>query len=152
MTSDESFGTAQDSSRGSTGSPSLGPSRAQPREAASRDESFQKKEHILKSKDFRKAYKKGLMAKRESLVLYCLPNGLGYSRIGFSISSKSVRRATRRARMRRRLKEIYRRNKRNFKSGFDMVIVAKKDFPKTASYKDIENLYLKLARDTKIFI
>ena len=41
------------------------------------DERFRKKEHLLKSKDFNKVYKRGRAGRSDGVVLYCLPNALG---------------------------------------------------------------------------
>ena len=114
------------------------------------DENFPKKEHILKTKDFRRAYKNGSVGRANGLVLYCLPNNLENSRIGFSIGSGNIRRATRRNWIRRRLREIYRRNKKNVKEGFDIVFVVKRDPGKGFPYKKIEEIFLKSAKEAKV--
>jgi ribonuclease P protein component len=110
------------------------------------DEKFGKNEHILKTGDFAAVYKKGRAARSELIFLHYLPNGLPYGRIGFSISSARVRLATGRNRIRRIMREVYRRNKKNFKTGFDLVVVVKKDPGKIILYKDFESLFLKLVK------
>jgi ribonuclease P protein component len=107
-------------------------------------ESFQKREHLLRSRDFREVYKGGRSFKKESVVLYCLPNGLGYNRLGFSISSRNIKRACRRNRLRRVFRDIYRRRRAYFKSGFDMVIVVKRDLGTCIVYEDLEKVFLKI--------
>lgn len=116
------------------------------------DESFQKRERIPKTKDFRRAYKKGVLSKKEALILYSIPNSLAYNRIGFSISAKNIKKANRRNRMRRLLKEAYRLNKKCLKKGFDMVIVVKKDMGRCVSYKLVEPIFLNLVKEAKIYI
>ena len=110
------------------------------------DEKFGKQEHILKTGDFARVYKKGRAARSELIFLHYLANGLAHGRIGFSISSARVGLATRRNRIRRILREIYRLNKKNFRPGFDLVVVVKKDPGKIILYKDLENVFLKLAK------
>lgn len=110
------------------------------------DEKFGKHEHILKTGDFAKVYKKGRAARGELFFVHYLANGLDHSRIGFSIGSARVSRATRRNRVRRILREVYRRNKKGFKPGFDLVVVVKKDPGKVILYKDLETLFLKLTK------
>lgn len=110
------------------------------------DESFRKKEHLLKSIDFRKVYKAGRPVKRDALILYSLPNSLGHNRLGISISSNNVRLAYLRNRIRRILREIYRRNKKDLKKGLDIVFVVKKGFDKKTAYKDIEKIFGYLAK------
>ncbi len=114
------------------------------------DEKFGKQERILRPADFRAVYKNGRSSRKNSLVLCYLPNKTGHSRIGFSISSKNVKRAVGRNRIRRALREIYRRNKGAFKQGVDMVVVVKKEFGKNDSYKTIEHIFLELAKGAGI--
>ncbi|MFA6141989.1 MAG: ribonuclease P protein component [Candidatus Omnitrophota bacterium] len=115
------------------------------------DESLGKNEHILKSADFRKIYKKGFSRKTDTLVLCCLPNGLGFNRIGFSISSRSVKLASSRNRMRRMFKEVYRKKKKDLKAGFDMVIITRKDPGKHFSYDKAEVLFSRLIKSAGVF-
>jgi len=114
------------------------------------DEKFGKKEHILKPSDFRKAYKGGRSFKKNALVLYAFQNKCAESRIGFSISSRSVKNAIARNKIRRRLREIYRLNKTKLKTGFDLVVVVKKDISRETSYKGIEEIFLSLAESARL--
>lgn len=102
------------------------------------DGKFRKREHILKSRDYRAVYKKGLSVKRGPLVLSYLPNDLPYTRIGFSISSRNVKLASRRNRARRLFREAYRRNKTAVRAGFDLVLVLKRNLPENAIYADAQ--------------
>ena len=114
------------------------------------DEGLGKKEHLLKTGDFRQVYKKGVFCKRDSFVLYCLANKSEQSRIGFSISSRVVRLANRRNRIRRLFREVYRKRKKELKQGFDIVIVGKRDPGKKIGYPEIEAIFLKLADGTRL--
>ena len=108
------------------------------------DEKFRKKEHILKSKEFRVVYKKGRSAKKTNVVMYAIPNSLDNCRIGFSIGSRNIKRASRRNRIRRLFKEAYRFNKKAIKSPHDIVIVVRSDTRTPPSYASTEGLFLKL--------
>lgn len=110
------------------------------------DGGFSKSEHILKSKDFRSIYKKGLRARCGAAVLYCLPNGLGHNRLGISIGSRFVKLATKRNRIRRVFREIYRKKKGILKKGYDLVLVVRNDFGPHISYEKLEEVFLKLAQ------
>ena len=111
------------------------------------DEGFAKKEHLLKSRDFRVVYKSRRRFSAGGVVLYLAPNAKRFNRLGFSISSRSISLATKRNKVRRLFKEVYRKNKKGLKKGFDIVIVIKKEpLGPEASYKETEKLFLKLAR------
>jgi len=119
------------------------------------DERLRKKERLLKPKDFRLVYKKGRPCygpdgKSSAFSLCSAPNGLENSRIGFSISSRNIRRAARRNRVRRLFREVYRRNKNGLKTGLDIVLIAKRDPARQFSYKNAEEFFLKLAREARI--
>lgn len=104
-------------------------------------ESFPKTEHILKTKEFSQIYKSSRSFRRDQFVFYCRPNGLGRRRIGFSISSRNVRLATRRNRVRRMFKEIYRKARPRLADGVDIVIVARRDPGKKFGYEDYRKIF-----------
>ena len=108
-------------------------------------EKFRKNEHLLKTGDFKKVYKKGLVGRTTGVVLYSLVRGDGPNRLGFSISSKNVKKATSRNRVRRLFREAYRKNKGKLKNGFDIVIVIRKDLHKELTYDSAQAAFLKLA-------
>ena len=114
------------------------------------DEKFPRKERLLKTKDFKSVYKKGALFKSDSFFLYCMPNMLKNNRIGFSISSRNIKLASSRNRIRRLFREVYRRRKKDLKTGFDMVLVLKKDLGRAISYKEVEGLFLKLAKGANL--
>lgn len=116
------------------------------------DETFRKKEHILKSREFRAVYKKGRSFKRDGFILSVMSNGLAYNRMGFSISSANVRRACIRNRIRRSFREVYRKNKRLFKPAFDMVVIVRKRPGKKFLSKDIRSVFMALAKEARILI
>lgn len=105
------------------------------------DGSLPKKEHILKTKDFTEIYKKGRSFRRDFCILYCRPNGLGHRRIGFSISSRNIKRATRRNRIRRVFREVYRNGRAGLANGIDMVFVVRKDPGKEFGYEDYKRSF-----------
>jgi len=110
------------------------------------DEKFPAGEHILKTKDFREVYRNGRSVRRESFLMYCRPNGLGRRRIGFSISSRSVKRAVRRNRIRRCFKEAYRKARRRLVGDVDIVIVVKRDPGKNYTYDQYEKAFWHLTK------
>ncbi|MFA5143190.1 MAG: ribonuclease P protein component [Candidatus Omnitrophota bacterium] len=118
--------------------------------SAAPDETFPKKEHLLKSKEFSRVYKKGLSGRMAGVILYCLANDLGYSRLGFSIGSGNIKRATSRNRIRRLFREAYRKNKDKIKTGFDIVVIVKKDLSTDLTYDSAKETLLKLAKDIRL--
>jgi len=116
------------------------------------DETFAKKERLIKTKDFRKVYKDGRSHKAGSIVLRSLPNAAPESRVGFSISAKSVKRAFRRNRIKRLFREAYRKNKKSLKNGFDMVFVVRRDVATGFSYSDAEKVFLGLVKQAGILL
>jgi ribonuclease P protein component len=116
------------------------------------DGKFRKREHVLKSKDFRLVYKKGLSVKLGPLVLCCAPNGLAHSRVGFSISSRNTKLASARNRARRLFREAYRRQKDGIKAGFDLVIIVKRSLPERMRYADAADALQKLVTNAGLSV
>jgi len=104
-------------------------------------ENFPKTEHILKTKEFREIYKNSRSFRRDPFVFYCRPNGLSRRRIGFSISSRNIKLATRRNKIRRMFKEIYRKSRLRLAAGIDIVIIARRDPGKEFGYEDYRKAF-----------
>ena len=73
---------------------------------------------------FRKLYQKGASHVSPSVVMYVKRNGLSHNRLGITVSKK-IGKAVVRNRAKRRLREIYRINLPDLKSGYDFVLVAR---------------------------
>ena len=84
-------------------------------------ESFSRWEHLRLRREFVLVYRQGLRVHRRSFTIHVRPNGLGYNRLGLSIGRK-LGCAVRRNRIKRRLRDIFRRNKRPLAGGVDLVI------------------------------
>ena len=67
---------------------------------------------------FRRLYHRGATAGNRLLVVYCLRNGTGHSRLGLTVSAK-LGHAVERNRMRRRLREVYRLHEAELLPGYD---------------------------------
>jgi len=80
-------------------------------------------ESLKKTSEFARVYKHGKSVADRNLVLYVLPNKLGYTRLGLSISKK-VGKSVTRNRIRRLIKEIFRLNFKSDKS-YDIVFIAR---------------------------
>jgi len=107
---------------------------------------FGKHERLIKTKDFRAVYEKGRKAVLGGASITILENGLAHSRLGFSISKKNFKHAVTRNRIRRLFRETYRKNKKNLRAGFDMVLVIKRGFDKRSPLKDAEAVFSGLVK------
>jgi len=85
---------------------------------------FRKRERLRKRSDFARVYAARRAASDPFLVVYVLENGLTWSRLGLSVG-KRVGGAVRRNRIRRRLREAFRKNKADLPTGLDIICVAK---------------------------
>ena len=116
------------------------------------DEGFRKKEHLVKTGDFRRVYREGRSVKKEAFVFYYLTNNLNRNRFGVVVAARNVKRANKRNRIKRLLRETYRKTKNKQKTGFDIIVSVKRELPWTAGYFDIEKMFLELAGQAGILI
>lgn len=78
---------------------------------AARDERLRQAERLKRSADYLRCYRTGRRRHGSLAILYFIPNELGHPRIGITASRK-VGKAVARHRLKRRIKETYRRWKR----------------------------------------
>ncbi|MBM7624302.1 ribonuclease P protein component [Sporohalobacter salinus] len=113
-----------------------------------KDESFPKSERLTKTHQFKRVYNQGNSISNNLVVLYTLKRSSGNRRIGFSVSKK-VGNAVVRNRIKRILKEIYRRNKSELINNIDLVFIARQGIS-SASYQEIKNSVFDLFAKAKI--
>lgn len=102
-------------------------------------------ESIKSNRDFLKVYRSGKSYANRYLVMYLAPALEGSEgRIGISVSKK-VGNSVVRHRVKRLIKESYRLQLNRFRSGYDIVVVARKE-AKGRDYSEIESALLHLAR------
>ena len=99
---------------------------------------------VKKNSDFRRLYAKGKSVVTPYLVVYCRRNGRDRNRSGFTVSAK-LGNAVTRNRIRRQLREIYRLNSREMKTGWDIVLVARSRCIH-GDYGKMENAFLSACR------
>lgn len=88
---------------------------------------------LKKKKDFNKAYK-GKTIAGKLIFLKAQKNNLDVSRFGFVVSSKISKKAVIRNKIKRRLREIV----KDFKKGFDIIIIVKPEII-NKTYQEIKN-------------
>lgn len=86
-----------------------------------------KENRLTKKKAFDQLLKKGQAYFSQTLILKIIKNNLYISRFGFIISKKIAKKAVIRNKLKRRLREIIRKDISQLKGGYDIVIIAKKN-------------------------
>lgn len=95
------------------------------RRIARKGESLSRAERLCRGADYLKCYRKGRRKHGAFSVLYSAPNDLVHPRLGITVSRK-VGRAVTRFRLKRRIREIYRRwSERSRLPAFDLVVHVK---------------------------
>ena len=105
-------------------------------------------ESLKKNRDFQVVYRQGTSYANRYLVMYVKENHLEKNRIGISVSKK-VGNSVVRHRLTRLIRESYRLNEQKFRSGLDIVVVARVN-AKGRSCQEIEKALLHLGRLQKI--
>lgn len=103
---------------------------------------------IKRNNDFRSIYKRGKSSVSPVLAVYARKNKLTSNRLGITVSTK-VGCAVVRNRVRRRIREAYRRNEMCFLPGRDIVVVARVRAA-SSTYHEIEKNLLRIAKDLSL--
>lgn len=102
-----------------------------------REESFPGKCRLRKSNDFRRVFARGRRKVARYFVIYTLPNRLDVSRIGIQIRRK-IGTAVTRNRIKRMVRELFRKMKWEFREPMDIILVAETGMPglRSADFED----------------
>jgi len=111
-----------------------------------------RKNRLKKKKDFERIFKKGKEYKEDFLLLKTISNNLQFSRFGFIINKKVVKKATIRNKIKRRLREVVRREiLPKIKKRVDCVIIVKPGIKsENFSFEKIKNTLYKLTKKAKL--
>ena len=101
-------------------------------------------ERVLRSRTFRHIQRRGHRRVGALVVVITRRGEQSWTRLGLTVSRK-VGGAVTRNRVKRRLREIFRRNKASFPAGHDVVIIARKDAA-TASFQALQAEVLSLCQ------
>ncbi|KAA3621002.1 MAG: ribonuclease P protein component [Proteobacteria bacterium] len=93
-----------------------------PREGGRR-ETFPRNQRLLNSRDFRNVFRQRRKTAARCGSLHASRNGLGYTRLGITVSRKVSKRAVERNRIKRLVREYFRKNK-TLADGADLVFTA----------------------------
>ncbi len=91
--------------------------------APPRGERFPRSLRLRRRKDFLRIQRSGVKVSSHPLVALALENGWNVTRVGITVSGK-VGNAVARNRIRRRLREIFRRQRARLPGGIDVVLIA----------------------------
>lgn len=92
--------------------------------AAPEGERFPKSARLRTRQEYLRVQERGTKVSAGCLLALALPNRLGTTRIGFTVSSK-VGKAVVRNRVRRRLRELARKRRAALPKGLDVVLIAR---------------------------
>ena len=105
---------------------------------------------LRKNFQFKKIYAHGISFANRFLIMYVLPNNFNLNYLGVSVSKK-VGKSVKRSYITRLIKENFRLQQEKFKTGFDIVIIARIN-ASGANFYDIQNSLLYLAKKHKLLI
>jgi ribonuclease P protein component len=113
--------------------------------------SFPKTHRLTHRSQYERVKRDGVTRRADLLMLNTAPvENCGPWRAGF-VTSRRVGGAVVRNRIRRHLREIVRRHQHELREGFWFVVVARQEAA-TASYRELEHEWLRLARRASILL
>lgn len=99
------------------------------------------KHRLKKQKDFDNVWQTGRSSFNKCLGIKISKNKLANSRFGFIVSTKVSKKATDRNKLKRQFRNIIKKNIKNIKPGYDVVIITQKTII-NIDYKEITSLVL----------
>ena len=112
-------------------------------------EGLSKKERIRKNREFERVFKEGKKIWVDKLVLIIYaPNDLGFRRLGIVVSKK-VGKATKRNKLKRWIREVFRRNKDWFPESSDIIIIPHPSLLEKSYHELLEGIKKKLLSSRK---
>lgn len=104
---------------------------------------------LRKRRDFSYTYKKGKSVANQYLVLVYRRTGFYVTRAGFSVSKKFGN-SVKRNRIRRQLREIYRKRIPHVKEGYDLIFVVRKN-ARDVEFSKLEEAVDNLLKRAELF-
>jgi len=119
--------------------------------------SFPKKKRLVSNSQFKAVLANGRRRSNGVLTLYFAPNNLEYPRLGVSIG-KSSGNAVVRNRLKRLIRETFRKNQHQIPAGFDYVLMISQRWlkktnieksPKLPTFEQVETSFLAITKSLK---
>ncbi len=101
---------------------------------------FSKRYRLSQSTQFKAVYARGTKINATTFVLYTLENDLAFSRLGMAVSRR-IGGAVVRNRVKRLIREVFRKHRPSGMVNYDLVVNAKKSIA-TARYRELESDFL----------
>ena len=89
-----------------------------------RDQRFPRSCRLTARRQFLAVYDMGQRVSSRSFLLFGLPNAVGHARLGITVTRK-IGTAVRRTRIKRLIREVFRRNRPRISSALDLVVNAR---------------------------
>lgn len=112
---------------------------------------FSKSEHIKKRELFARLFKHGRYFKVKDFSLRVIENNLCISRLGISIQSKVFGKAVDRNKIKRLIRDVFRRNKADLLKGYDVIVRPKFLHLINIGYNNIQEQLLELFKKAGIY-
>jgi ribonuclease P protein component len=111
------------------------------------DQRLLKRERLRKRREFLHVQGQGFKVTVEPLLALALPNGRAETRLGITVSTK-VGNAVVRSRIRRVLRELFRKGKSSLPQGLDLVLIAR-NAAAGASYETLARAFTGITQKLK---
>lgn len=112
-------------------------------------ETFRKRDRLRRRRDFSRLFAEGTAVSESNLVVHAVVNELPHSRLAVSVNRK-VGKAVPRNKIRRRIKEAFRRHRSELPLGFDLLCVVRKADPPAYAYECLKERLIRLATKAAI--
>lgn len=112
---------------------------------------IKKKYRIKLKKDFEKVFQKGVYVKKGPISLKFSDNNLDYSRFSVIVGKKISKKAVLRNKLKRKIKEIIRKNIDYIKKGKDIIIFPS-TYLKDLDYYNLEKILIDLFKKANLFL
>jgi ribonuclease P protein component len=104
------------------------------------DQRLRSSERLRQTREYQRVFQHGKKLVSPLFVIYIHPGSTSFSRLGMAVS-KRVGKAVVRNRIKRLIREVFRRHKTAFKSPCDVVVVARQQAA-DASFADVTRQFL----------